>query len=266
MKIITLLNEKGGVGKTTLSIHLAAGLAIRGHTVVLADTDMQANSTIAFGLKPEGGIYNLLVRAEETPIRNVLRQVNKERLVVPEQVDAVRGQLFVIPSNHESRSIPSSISDTALVLQRFRELEGLVDYIIVDTAPTATLLHAAIYAATDAIIYPTRLEEWSFFGLNQALGRRSQANAMRQLHSFKPIEVIGIIPTMAKMRTILHQENYTKLKSAFGDMVLDPIASRTVWAEAASSYLPLFAYDPTAAATQEAWSVVDIVEGVHRGT
>ncbi|MEO0562223.1 MAG: ParA family protein, partial [Chloroflexota bacterium] len=266
MKIITLLNEKGGVGKTTLAIHIAAGLAIRGYRVVLADTDMQANATIAFGLRTEGGIYNLLVRSEETPIRDVLRPVNKERLVVPDAVQDVRGQLYVIPSNHESRNIPNSISDQSIVMERFGELDSLVDYIIIDTAPTANLLHTAIYAATDAIIYPTRLEEWSFFGLNQALKRRTQANALRQLYDFKPIEIIGIVPTMAKMRTILHQENLKKLKATFGDMVLNPIASRTVWAEAASNYTPLYGYDPNSSATAEAWGVVDLVEGVKRGT
>jgi chromosome partitioning protein len=266
MKIITLLNEKGGVGKTTLAIHIAAGLAIRGHRVVIADTDMQANATISFGLKMEGGIYNLLVRAEETPIRDVLRPVSPERLVVPDAVDSVRGQLYVIPSNHESRNIPNSIADQSIVMERFNELNGLVDFVIIDTAPTANLLHTAIYAATDAIMYPTRLEEWSFFGLNQALKRRTQANALRQLYDLAPIEILGIIPTMAKMRTILHQENLEKLRGAFGDMVRAPIASRTVWAEAASSYTPLFAYDPHSKAAEEAWSIVDLVEAVKRGT
>jgi chromosome partitioning protein len=266
MKIVTLLNEKGGVGKTTLAIHIAAGLAIRGHRVILADTDMQANATIAFGLKMEGAIYNLLVRPEETPIRNVLRPINVAALAPPDIAGSVTGQLYVIPSNHEARNIPNSISDGSIVLERFGELDGHVDYIIIDTAPTANMLHSAIYSATDAIIYPTRLEEWSFVGLNSALKRRTQANGLRQLYSLAPIEVLGIIPTMAKMRTILHQENYLKLRQAFGDIVRKPIASRTVWAEAASSYTPLFAYDPASQAAQEAWGVVDLVQGVTRGT
>lgn len=266
MKIITLLNEKGGVGKTTLATHIAAGLAIRGYKVVLADTDMQANATISFGLKMEPGIYNLLVRPESTSFRNVLRPVSKQRLAVPDEINNVRGSLFVIPSNGEARNIPNSIADPSIVLERFTELKNVIDYVIIDTSPTANLLHSAIYAATDAIIYPTRLEEWSFVGLNSAINRLKQANAVRNLHGLPPIEIIGITPTMAKMRTILHQDNLEKLRNAFENIVLPPIASRTVWAEAASSYVPLFAFAPQSVATKEAWRVVDHVEGVKRGT
>lgn len=266
MKIVTLLNEKGGVGKTTLAIHIAAGLAIRGYRVVLADTDMQANATLAFGLSPEPCIYNLLVRPDDTPIRDALRPVAKSRLAVPDEMDNVKGALYVIPSNPETRNIPNSISDGSIVLERFKELENLIDYVIVDTSPTANMLHSAIYAATDSIIYPTRLEEWSFIGLNSAINRRKQADALRQYYQFPPIEVIGIVPMMTKMRTILHQDNYTKLVNAFGDIVLEPIASRTVWAEAATHYLPLFGFEPESQATEDAWRVVDTVEGVKRGT
>lgn len=266
MKIITLLNEKGGVGKTTLATHIAAGLAIRGYKVVLADTDMQANATIAFGLKTEPGIYDLLVRADKTAIRDVLRPVSKQRLAVPDEVNQVKGMLYVIPSNVEARSIPNNIADGSVVLQRFKELEGVIDYLVVDTSPTANLLHSAIYAATDAILYPTRLEEWSFHGLSSAVGRLKNANEFRKLYDLPPIEVIGIVPTMAKMRTILHQENLVKLRKAFGAMVRDPIASRTVWAESASNYLPLYAFAPDSVATREAWRTVDYVEGIRYGT
>ena len=262
MRIITLLNEKGGVGKTTLATHVAAGLAVRGYKVVLADTDMQANATIAFGLKPEGGIYDLLVRHEQTAIRDVLRPISKRRLVVPDEVDSIQGALYVIPSNAEARSIPNMISDESIVLRRFRELENVIDYMVVDTSPTANLLHSAIYMATDAILYPTRLEEWSFHGLNSAIGRLSRANKVRAAYKRPEIEVIGIAPTMCKMRTILHQDNYAKLKNAFGPLVMKPIASRTVWAEAASNYMPLFGFEPNSPGTRDAWRVVDHVEGI----
>ncbi len=265
MKIITLLNEKGGVGKTTLATHLAAGLAIRGNKVVLADTDMQANATIAFGLRPEPRIYDLFVRPEDTSIRDVLRQVPNTRLAVPDDVDKVKGALFVIPSDKEARGIPNNISDDTIVMTRFRELNSVFDYMVVDTSPTANMLHTAIYAATDAIIYPTRLEEWSFHGLSNAIGRLEKANAFRSLYHLPPIQVIGIVPTMTKLRTILHQENLVKLNKAFGDMVRDPIASRTIWAEAASNYMPLFAFEPNNVATRDAWRVVDYVEGVKDG-
>jgi chromosome partitioning protein len=156
MKTVSLINEKGGVGKTTLAIHIAAGLAIRGSRVVLADADAQGHATVSMGLKKSPGLYDLLVRG--TAFREVLVPVNPERFGVPGS--PCKGQLYVVPSNVETRSIPIQISDAFAVVDRFRELENLVDVVVFDTSPTPSLLHGSIYLATDAIIYPTKCDSW----------------------------------------------------------------------------------------------------------
>ncbi|MGQ9887294.1 MAG: ParA family protein [Aggregatilineales bacterium] len=256
MKVITLLNEKGGVGKTTLATHLAAGLALRGRRVALVDADPQGHATVMCGLAKEPGLYNLLVR--EAPFREVLRFVPPEQYRVADQQPS--GQLFVIPSNVETRNIANSISDAFAVSDRLRELERSFDYVIFDTSPTPSLLHGSIYLATDAIIYPTKCEYLSFDGLVESINHRQAAQAYRDKWNLGDIAVMGIVPTMFRTQTVEHSENLNELKKRFGKLVWPPIMQRTIWAEAATMRRPVFAIAPETKAASEAWALVNRVE------
>lgn len=257
MKVITLLNEKGGVGKTTLATHLAAGLAARGYRVVLVDADPQGHATVMCGLAKEPGLYDLLVR--EAPFRDVLRFVPPEQYH-PDGSPAGDGQLFVIPSNVETRNIANSISDTFAVNDRLRELEPAFDYVIFDTSPTPSLLHGSIYLATDSIIYPTKCEYLSFDGLSESINHRQAAQAYRDKWNLGDITVMGIVPTMFRTQTVEHSENLNVLKKRFGQLVWPPIMQRTIWAEAATMRRPVFAIAPETKAASEAWQLVSRVE------
>lgn len=256
MKVITLLNEKGGVGKTTLAIHIAAGLAIRGYRVVLTDADPQGHATLSLGVKKEPGLYDLLVRG--SPFKEVLRAAPVERYQVPDYKP--KGQLFVVPSNVETRSIPIQISDAFAVEDRFRELEDAVDVVIFDTSPTPSLLHGSIYLATDAIIYPTKCEFLSFDGLVESLTHRQMIQPTRERWGLSKIEIMGIVPTMYRSATLVHQENLNKLKSRFGKLVWPEIIMRTIWAEASSVGQLVYQFAPDSNAAREAWNLVDRVE------
>jgi chromosome partitioning protein len=228
MKIITFLNEKGGVGKTTLSTHIAAGLAIAGHRVVLADADPQGSATYAVGFDYEPGMYNLLVRNEH--FKDVLRFVSPEVYEVKDR--AVRGRLFLLPSNVETRNIASSINDALSVVRRFQELDKAIDYVIFDTSPTPSLLHGAIYLATDAIIYPTTCEALSMQGLLNSFEHRRLSDVYRKQQGLSPIVNFGIVPMMFRRNTLEHRENLEELKSEFGEKVWHPISQSTIWTEA----------------------------------
>ena len=108
MKVITLLNEKGGVGKTTLAVHMAMGLAARGAKVLLVDGDPQGHATIRCGLRKSAGLYDLLVRDAEW--RNVVVQVKPEKFGMPGEV-LPTGRVWMLPSNVETRNIANSISE-----------------------------------------------------------------------------------------------------------------------------------------------------------
>jgi chromosome partitioning protein len=258
MKIITLLNEKGGVGKTTVATHIAAGLAIRGHRVVLVDADPQGHATIAFGLTKEPGFYDLIVR--NAPFQDVLRPVPAERFNVPDEAKNTKGQLLIVPSNTETRSIAVNTSDAFTVLKRFNQLRSAIDYIIVDTSPTPSLLHASIYMATDGIIYPTKCEAWSFDGLRESFEHKNQFTSLRQNYNLADIRVIGIVPTMFRSKTLEHRENLANLRQAFGDLVWKPLPVRTIWAEVASARRTVFSLAPGTATEADAWGLIDQLE------
>lgn len=256
MKAITLINEKGGVGKTTLAIHLAAGLAIRGYRVVLADADAQGHATVSLGLKKAPGLYDLLVRG--AAFREVLRPASPDRFAIPGH--PTRGQLYVVPSNVETRSIPIQISDAFAVADRFQELENLVDLVIFDTSPTPSLLHGSIYLATDAIIYPTKCEFLSFDGLVESFQHREMIQSTRSRWGLSKIEVMGIVPTMFRASTLVHQENLNKLRARYGNVVWPEMTMRTIWAEASTVGQLVFRFAPESNAARELWNLVDRVE------
>ena len=132
MKVVTLLNEKGGVGKTTVATHLATGLAIKGYRVLLVDADPQGHATVMFGLSKEPGLSDLLIR--NAPYQRVLRPIPPEMYEIPGE--PVRGRLYLISSNVETRNISTSMSNILVFRDRLLPLETTVDVVIVDTSPT----------------------------------------------------------------------------------------------------------------------------------
>jgi chromosome partitioning protein len=258
MKVITLLNEKGGVGKTTLSINTAAGLAIRGKRVLLLDTDMQANATAAFGLEKEPAFYDFIKR--NAPLPDVVRSISADRVSNQEALGELAGNLWIIPGNDENMQLPMAVSDPNVLLDKLIALADIVDYVIIDTAPSQTMFHVAVYVATDFIMYPTKLEEWSIMGVRDAWKRRLAANSVRESHNMPPIQVLGIQPTIASMNTVIHQEHLAALQETYGNVVMEPITRRTVWTEAASMYCSIFAYAPNSKAAEDAWRIVNLIE------
>lgn len=256
MHVLTLLNEKGGVGKTTLATHIATGLAVRGYRVILIDADPQGHATVALGLQRGPGLYDLLVREES--FAQVLQPVPSEHYAIPGQ--KVEGQLYIVASNAETRAIPLMTSDGLIVLKRLSELRDSVDVVIFDTSPTPSLLHASIYMATNAIVYPTECEYLSLDGLVQSLSHKDMVQPTRQQWGLDTLEVMGIVPMKYRAKTLLHMRNLKSLQKQFGQKVWPPIALRTIWGEASLMRRPVFHLAPDSDAAGEVWDVVKRVE------
>lgn len=256
MHVVTLLNEKGGVGKTTLATHIAAGLAIRGYRVLIIDADPQGHATFSFGLEKFGGLFELLVR--EAEFKDVLKAPSPNTFAVPDE--PVRGRLFVLPGSIETRAIPNLIDDVSLLTNRLDDLQDIIDVVIFDTPPTPSLLHSSIYLATDGVIYPTTCEMLSFDGLAASIGRRQQFINLRRQMNRPPIDILSIVPTMFQRQTALHQHNLKLLTDQFGSKVWPPIPQRTIWREASNNRVILYAFAPSSKAAGDAWRLVDRVE------
>jgi chromosome partitioning protein len=253
MKVITLANQKGGVGKTTLCVHLAAGLASRGVRVLLVDADAQGHATFGLGLKQEPGFYDLLVR--DAKWADVLRVVPPETYEPPDY--KAQGLLVVLPGNVETQLIAQRIDDAFAIYNRLEELEDYVDVVVFDTSPTPSLLHGAIYLATDALIYPTLCETYSLNGLLATIQSREVFSRQRKNAKGKPVEMLGIVPTMYRASTVEHSENLFGLRQRFGEKVWDPMPLRITWSEAATHRRPVFALLPDSPAAAEAWAIVE---------
>lgn len=262
MRVITFGNEKGGVGKTTTCINVAAGLAIRGYRVLVIDTDAQGNCAPAFGLPKEHCFYDLMVR--NAPWKEMLRFVPTDRYVVPDEADAVTGSLFILPGNDETRGITNQISDSFVLIKRLKEVEDVFDYVLLDTMPTPSMLHSLVYVATSEYVYVTLCEQWSMDGLAESIQRLEGFNPVRVSRGLEPVHIIGVLPTKYRVSTVEHQENLKILQQHLPGLVMPPIADRIAWAEASRLRCPLFRMypDPAFPATADAWRVVDIIEGV----
>lgn len=255
MKVITLLNEKGGVGKTTLATHIATGLAIKGLRVLVIDADPQGHATVALGFNRSPGLYNLLVREEA--FRNAMEPVPPELYQVPNQ--AVEGQVYVVPGNHETRAIPLMTSDGMIIHKRLQELHASFDVVIFDTSPTPSLLHASIYMATHAIVYPTECEFLSLDGLVQSLTHKEALQPTRDQTGMPEIDIMGIVPTKYRASTVLHNYNLNNLRRQFGRKVWEPLTLGTIWGEASQRRRPIFNLAPDSKAANEMWSIVNHV-------
>lgn len=247
MKTITVLNEKGGVGKTTVAVTGAAGLAARGWRVLLIDADAQGHATRGVGLAKYPGLYDLIVRHAD--YKDVIKGI-------PTELHGGTGRLAVLGSNVETRNIANLISDAWALAEHLEPLADVFDVVIIDTAPTPSLLHGAIYLATDVIIYPTLLEYWSFDGLAESIHHQ------RVIRDRKQVAVGGILPMRYRKTTLEHQSNLELLREQFGDLVWEPVPERIIWAEAASAQKPVFVHAAGTESAGHAWEVVDRLESV----
>jgi len=256
---LTLLNEKGGVGKTTLATHIAAGLAIKGYRVILVDGDPQGNSTAAVGLTKEPAFYDLCVRGAAW--KDVLVGVHPDVYSPPEQT--AKGALYCISSNVETRNIANSIRSNVVVRQRFRELDGVVDYVIVDTSPTPSLLNEAIALASDYILIPTDCEAFSALeGLPDSLEHAAAAESAVAEIGIKAARVIGIVPNQYRERTVGHNILLDQMRERYGELVWEPISQGIAFSDVQLMQQFLFGGAPSSKATDQIWSLIHRFEQV----
>ena len=235
-RIIAVANQKGGVGKTTTAINLAASLALATRRVLLVDADPQANTTSGVGLRGKSGvggtIYDILTRGEdvEDPDAFLVPTQVPGLVVVPADRDLAGAEIELVPMpQRESR------------LRRFLvRLRDRFDYIIIDCPPSLGLLTLNALVAADAVVIPLHCEYFALEGLADLVAtlRRVRANLNPDL------DIEGVLLTMYDERTNLGQQVIREVREFFKDKVFHTVIPRNVrLGEAPSHGLPVALYD-----------------------
>lgn len=267
MTVVAVTNRKGGVGKTSMALHIAAGLATVGYRVGLIDTDSQGHIAVSLGITPDDALYEVLV--ERVPLDDrTFSVIPPERYSTPDY--PARGELRILSSADKSYLIPHKLDgDTFALLNLIDRMkkEFQLQYVIVDTSPTLKDIDALIWLATDAFVYVTELEALALQGLDRAIEQMLTISTDRKKYLNRPTAVLGIIPNK-KRDTIAHDVGLSELEEKYHTLVWKPIRLNTIWTEASHEHQVLYTYAPSSKAAQEAWAVtgkvVEAVQAWHR--
>ncbi|MSQ48828.1 MAG: ParA family protein [Betaproteobacteria bacterium] len=249
-RILAIANQKGGVGKTTTSVNLAAGMAQSGRRVLLVDLDPQGNATTGSGVnktKQERTIYHVLLGLGE--VSNIRMRVDSGYDLIPANRELAGAEVELV-------SLPNRESRLRDALDR---LAGEYDFILIDCPPSLSLLTVNAFVSAEQVLIPMQCEYYALEGLSDLVStiKRVRANLNPRL------EIAGLLRTMFDARNTLAHQVSQQLEQHFGDKVYRTLVPRNVrLAEAPSYGAPAVIWDKTSKGAQ---AYVALTEEILRG-
>ncbi len=223
-KIIAIANQKGGVGKTTTSVNLAASLGVLEKKVLLIDADPQANATSGLGIdveQVEFGTYQLLEHSKNA--EEAIKKTSSPNLdIIPSHIDLVAIEIELVDKDEREYMLKKAIT----------HLKEQYDFILIDCAPSLGLLTLNALTAADSVIIPIQCEYFALEGLGKLL---NTIKSVQKIHN-KNLDIEGLLLTMYDSRLRLSNQVVEEVQKHFNEMVFTTIIQRNVRLSEAPSY------------------------------
>jgi len=247
-KVICIANQKGGVGKTTTAVNLAASLALNSRTTLLIDIDPQGNASSGVGIAKDGtekNIYHVII--EDIEIEQVIRETGYANLsIVTSSIDLIGAEIELVNFPERESRLKDKLSN---IINKY-------DYVIIDCPPSLGLLTVNAFNASDSVLIPIQCEYYALEGLTQLL------NTVKRIQrAFNPkLRIEGFLLTMFDKRNNLSHQVACEIKNFFPEKVLQTIIPRNVRLGECPSYgKPIFYYDKLSAGARSYLELAQLI-------
>ncbi|MBN2194120.1 MAG: ParA family protein [Polyangiaceae bacterium] len=240
-QILAVFNHKGGTGKTTTSVTLAAGLAAHGRRVLLVDTDGQGNVGVSLNLPTERSLYHVLVMG--LSLESAVQEARPGLDVLPSNETLAAAELYLAGRRNRDRVLQT----------RLEAARATYDFVILDCSPSLSLMNQNALCFADAVLCPVACDYLSLVGMRQVLRTMKQVNRVLN----HPVKLWGVLPTLFDARARVCHEALDTLREHFKDRCLEPIRSTIRVKEAPAQGRTLFEHAPDSNAAEDYLVVVE---------